>query len=79
VGVGDVVIIPAGVAHCNLDKQNSVTCIGGYPQGKDYDMNYGHPGERPATDHNIAKLAIPTHDPVFGKLKGLPFFWNSHQ
>jgi len=75
VGEGDVVIIPAGVAHCNLDKQNSVTCIGGYAQGKDYDMNYGHPGERPKADKNIGRLGIPKRDPVFGKEKGLPVFW----
>ena len=72
---GDVIIIPAGVAHCTLRKENDVVCIGGYPQGKDFDMKYGHPGERPQADHNIAALGIPQMDPVFGSEKGLVDAW----
>src|SRR5579875_985525 len=64
---GDVLVIPAGVAHMNLGNENDVTCVGGYPDGREYDMNYGKPGERPTTDYNIAALPIPETDPVFGK------------
>lgn len=64
---GDVLIIPAGVAHKNMGAENDVVCVGGYPGGKDFDMNYGKPGERPGTDQNIAMLSIPDTDPVFGK------------
>jgi uncharacterized protein YjlB len=53
---GDVIIIPAGVAHKNLGKQNDVICVGGYPEGKDFDMNYGEEGERPGTDQNISNV-----------------------
>jgi uncharacterized protein YjlB len=72
---GDVIIIPAGVAHINLGKENDVTCIGGYPDGRDYDMNYGKPGERPKTDDNIASVPLPKTDPVFGKGGGLLEIW----
>lgn len=72
---GDVLIIPAGVAHKNLGKENDVTCIGGYPHGNDYDMNYGRPMERPGTDNNIAAVPLPSTDPVFGKLKGVSQLW----
>lgn len=72
---GDVLILPAGVAHINLGKENDVTCVGGYPDGRDYDMNYGKPGERPRADHNIASLPLPETDPVFGKKSGLPEIW----
>jgi uncharacterized protein YjlB len=44
---GDVIVLPAGVAHRNLNKENAVTCVGAYPRGKSYDMNYGKAGERP--------------------------------
>jgi uncharacterized protein YjlB len=30
-------------------------------------MNYGKPGERPPPDKNIARVALPQTDPVFGK------------
>jgi uncharacterized protein YjlB len=72
---GDVIIIPAGVAHMNLGNENDVTCIGGYPEGRDYDMNYGNPSERPRTDHNIKALPLPITDPVFGKKNGLMKIW----
>jgi uncharacterized protein YjlB len=72
---GDVLIIPAGVAHINLGEENDITCVGGYPDGRDYDMNYGKPGERPKSDHNIASVPIPETDPVFGKQGGLLKIW----
>ena len=72
---GDVLIIPAGVAHINLGKENDVICVGGYPDGRDYDMNYGKPDERPKADHNIAALPLPHTDPVLGKKEGLLKIW----
>jgi uncharacterized protein YjlB len=72
---GDVLIIPAGVAHMNLGRENDVVCIGGYPDGRDYDINYGNEGERPRTDHNISVLPLPQSDPVFGTDGGLLQVW----
>jgi uncharacterized protein YjlB len=72
---GDVLVLPAGVAHMNLGQENDVTCVGGYPDGRDYDMNYGKPGERPKADNNIASLLLPETDPVFGKKGGLTEIW----
>lgn len=72
---GDVIIIPAGVAHKNLGEEKDVICIGGYPGGREYDMNYGKEGERPFADKRIARLAMPYADPVYGKKGGLVEFW----
>jgi uncharacterized protein YjlB len=72
---GDVIIIPAGVAHMNLGKEDDVICVGGYPNGKDYDMNYGRKGERPGTDENIGAVPLPETDPVFGEKKGVTKIW----
>ncbi len=73
---GDVIIIPAGVAHKNLGKQNEVCCVGGYPEGKDFDINTGEEGERPATDQNISNVSIPKSDPVYGtEVNGLLTAW----
>lgn len=76
---GDALVIPAGVAHKNLGAENQVVCVGGYPGGKDYDMNYGKPGERPQTDRNIAQVVIPLTDPVYGKTQGLVQIWTNFQ
>jgi uncharacterized protein YjlB len=72
---GDVIIIPAGVAHKNLGDEDQVVCVGGYPDGKDYDMNYGKAGERPKADQSIAAIPVPGTDPVFGKGKGVATIW----
>ena len=73
---GDVLVIPAGVAHKNLGKKDDVGCVGAYPGGRDYDVNYGRPGERPRTDDNIAAVPLPATDPVSG-VGGLPEIWTA--
>jgi uncharacterized protein YjlB len=72
---GDVLIIPAGVAHRNTGEGASIRCVGAYPSGRDYDMNYGSKGERPKADENIKRVPLPLQDPVFGKKGGLRNYW----
>ena len=72
---GDVIIIPAGVAHKNLGSSHDFRCVGAYPPGQDWDMNYGRPGERPEADQNISKVPLPTTDPVYGKNGPLMKSW----
>jgi uncharacterized protein YjlB len=50
---GDVLVIPAGVAHKNLGKENEVGVVGAYQEGREYDINYRKPSERPGMDKNI--------------------------
>ncbi|MGK7395741.1 MAG: cupin domain-containing protein [Candidatus Cyclobacteriaceae bacterium M3_2C_046] len=63
---GDVIVIPAGVAHKNLGASPDFACVGAYPPGQNWDMNYGKEGERPQADQNIARVPLPETDPVFG-------------
>jgi uncharacterized protein YjlB len=63
---GDVLVIPPGVAHKNLDGENDVGVIGAYPDGKHYDMNFGKTGERPGTDQQIARVPVPAANPIGG-------------
>ncbi len=72
---GDVLVIPAGVAHRNIGKQGHLLCVGAYPNGIECDMNYGKTGERPQTDKNILAVTIPETDPVCGKTGGLTEIW----
>lgn len=67
VASGDVIIIPAGVAHKNLGSSADFRCVGAYPPGQEWDMNYGKSGERPKADQNIAEVPLPETDPVFGQ------------
>ena len=63
---GDVILIPAGVAHRNLGSRDGFGVVGAYPEGQDWDMNYGRPGERPRADKNIARVPLPKMDPIYG-------------
>ena len=63
---GDVIIIPAGVSHKNLDQSQDFRCVGAYPEGQSPDMQYGKSGERPQVDNNIRSVSLPKMDPAFG-------------
>jgi uncharacterized protein YjlB len=72
---GDVVILPAGIAHKNLGCSKDFECIGGYPGGIEQDMRYGKPEDRPETDENIKNVPIAEIDPVYGYDGALLTFW----
>ncbi len=72
---GDVIIIPVGVAHKCTEASRDFVCIGAYPEGRQYDMNYGKEGERPGVDENISKVPLPEKDPVFGDKGPLKENW----
>jgi uncharacterized protein YjlB len=72
---GDVVVIPAGVAHKNEGGSADFRVVGAYPDGTGPDMQYGKAGERPKTDQNIARVARPVADPVGGPGGALTKLW----
>jgi len=74
-GAGDIIIIPAGVAHCNVGQSKDFRVVGGYPAGQQWDTMSGADGERPAADERIAEVAKPLSDPVFGPTGPLMKFW----
>ena len=63
---GDVIIIPAGVVHKNMDSDTGFKVVGAYPEGQEYDMKYGREDERPEADENIKAVPLPETDPVYG-------------
>lgn len=72
---GDVVIIPAGVAHKNLGDGDNFRVVGAYPSGQSPDMCYGKTGERPWADGHIARASLPPKDPVYGASGPLKAHW----
>lgn len=75
VQIGDVIVIPAGVAHQNLNASEDFGVVGAYPGGRDWDLLRGLPGERPKADHNIATLPVPDNDPIYGAKGPLRNIW----
>ncbi|MDB5222661.1 MAG: cupin protein [Chitinophagaceae bacterium] len=72
---GDVIIIPAGVAHRNVTPESNFKCVGAYPGGSDYDIKKGEPGDRPEADKNIKKVPLPENDPVYNTNSSLKNNW----
>jgi uncharacterized protein YjlB len=63
---GDVIIIPAGVAHRLLDDFNSgFEMVGSYPKGKRPDMCCGKKEEEEKI-RGIAGLGWFVRDPIYG-------------
>ena len=76
VNAGDVVVVPAGVAHKKIFSNAGFLVIGGYPIGQSPDMNYGKPDERPQAVQNIKRVPIPVADPIYGEKGPLVKRWN---
>jgi uncharacterized protein YjlB len=76
-GPGDVLVLPAGLAHKNIWSSHDFRVVGAYPKGTSWDMNYGKEGERPGADKNIAAVPLPEKDPVYGAEGKLFRHWNS--
>jgi uncharacterized protein YjlB len=75
---GDVVIIPAGVAHKKIAGEN-FRCVGAYPNGIEYDTHLGKPGEKETTKKEISKVIAPQNDPLFGSDGPLKQYWNQEK
>ncbi len=68
VETGDVVVIPAGVGHCNAGSDGGFKVVGAYPRGQEsYDIKTGEPGERPEALESIRETRLPQADPLFGE------------
>jgi len=66
VAEGDVIVMPAGVAHRLLeDLEGGFEMVGCYPKGCSWDMCYGKKGEEGKVK-GIEKLPWFTRDPVYG-------------
>lgn len=63
---GDVMIVPAGVAHRLLeDIDGGFSMVGSYPTGKSWDMCYGKEGEEGKVKE-IETLGWFERDPIYG-------------
>lgn len=69
---GDVVVIPAGVAHKRLRSSGGFGVVGAYPGGRSPDMKYGRPEERESALASIRAVPVPEQDPVLGADGPLP-------
>lgn len=65
---GDVILVPAGVAHRLLEDRGDFSMVGSYPGGKSWDMCYGREDEAEEAERveRIKHLGWFATDPVYG-------------
>jgi len=72
---GDVVVIPAGVAHKRESASGDLLVIGAYPRGQRPDLCRAGEAEHDRSAGNIARVALPGADPVTGRAEPLLECW----
>lgn len=73
---GDVVVIPAGVAHKLESSSDDFSVVGAYPDGQEWDVLTGEAGDRKVALPNIAAVPLPPADPVAGEHGPLIEYWH---
>ncbi|MDG3007418.1 hypothetical protein [Paludisphaera mucosa] len=71
---GDVVVLPAGTSHTRLDNSADSHMVGGYPEGRDWDLIRDElvtEAESRAAVKLIGSLPIPARDPATGEIMTL--------
>ena len=76
VGVGDVLVLPAGTGHCNQGSSGDLLVVGAYPDGMSWDLRRGDPGEHEEVLANIRAVPLPKADPVAGPEGQLAETWH---
>ena len=66
IAAGDVVVIPAGVAHKGEAASPDLVIVGAYPEGRGPDLQVAGKGDRDKAQANIARVPLPAEDPVYG-------------
>lgn len=67
---GDVLVLPAGTSHTRLDNSSDSWMVGGYPEGRDWDLirdEQVSEAESRAAIKLIGSLPIPARDPATGE------------
>ena len=74
---GDVVVIPAGVAHKRESASGDLLVIGSYPKGQHPDMCRAEPDRRDGARAKIEAVPLPAADPVTGGAGPLLDCWRA--
>ena len=72
---GDVTVLPAGTGHQCLWASPELMVIGAYPKSGKYDLRRGSKAEHARAIETIAKVPLPTTDPVYGTDGPLKSLW----
>ncbi|RAP56371.1 cupin [Oleiagrimonas sp. MCCC 1A03011] len=72
---GDVLVLPAGTAHCGLEASDDFVAVGAYPQDADVDMHRASETLPASIFTLIHNVPHPDADPVSGREGPLMRLW----
>lgn len=72
---GDLLIIPVGVSHRNIEATDDFICVGAYPLDIEYDINFGEKEEFAQAEKNIKRVPLPLTDPIYGAKGPIFEYW----
>jgi uncharacterized protein YjlB len=75
VTAGDVVVVPAGVAHALINASDDLLVVGAYADGRSPNEMRDEPGAIAAARRSIAEVPLPGMDPVDGATGPLTKLW----
>src|SRR5262245_21169213 len=64
---GDVIVLPAGTGHKKLSSRGTLGIVGAYPAGQHADMCTPVMSSLKQHAAGIARVALPSRDPVYGE------------
>lgn len=75
IAAGDVLVLPAGTAHCGQQASDDFVAVGAYPAGSEVDMHRDADSVPTAIVDAIRRVPHPGHDPVAGSGGPLMRLW----
>ena len=72
---GDVLLLPAGTAHKNIQASEDFKIVGAYPDGLEPDMQKGEAGDYENIKRMLASVAKPDKDPLEGNDGAVHEYW----
>jgi uncharacterized protein YjlB len=76
---GDVVVIPAGIAHKRESASGDLLVIGAYPRGQRPDLCRAEAARHAEARANVAAVPLPAADPVTGGAEPLLACWRGYR
>jgi len=76
VGLGDVVVLPAGTGHKSISHSDDFAVVGAYPDGVEPDLIRLDEDRPEGVREKVDGVSLPENDPLNGKSEGgLLSFW----
>ncbi|WP_192986008.1 cupin domain-containing protein [Carnobacterium mobile] len=72
---GDVLLLPAGVAHKRINANDEFQIVGAYPDGLEPDIQKGEAENYETIKQMVASVAKPDKDPVEGEDGAVLKYW----